>query len=287
VLLATGSARACASRLLPYPLLDYPEQLHPKCRTLIVAGGGRLLDQAKYLRATARPDVRLIAMPSIWGSGAERSRIVVLENGGAKDIHVGDQFLPDAYVYCREFMASIPEWRARYACGDAWAHALEAFLSPLAGPQLREAAAVLLRRMTELPSGTNEGWFEASGNACALQADSSVGLIHGISHTLEAPLTSVHTEAFWGHSRLCSLFLYPVLMLNQSLSPKPAQLFSQYEVDCAAVTKIARDLFDPKSYAQALPLLIDYWPSVLRDRCTRTNVSLVRSSSLRFFMEFV
>jgi alcohol dehydrogenase class IV len=272
--------------MLPYQVFDNPADLNRHCRTLIAAGGGKLIDHAKYLRATFRPDLRLIAMPSIWGSGAERSRVVVLDRAGVKEIHAHDRFLPDAIVYCEEFAASIPEWRARYACGDTWAHALEAFFSPLASPATRSAASALMQRMTQLSPASHDGWFEASGEACALQAISSVGLVHGIAHSLEAPLTAAFPDVFWGHSRLCSTFLYPVFLLNQSLSLKPAQLFDDYGMDRAEVESVLRDLFEPESYAQALPALIQHWPSVLRDKCSRTNIALVRPSSLSFFREF-
>lgn len=286
VLLATGSARACASRLLPWPTCDDPAAVDPNFKTLVAAGGGKLIDRAKYFRATVRPDLRLVAMPSIWGSGAERSRVVVLNRAGGKEIHTGDQFLPDAIAYCPEFMDSIPAWRARYACGDAWAHALEAFLSPLAGGEIRKAAAELMRKMAELPTAAHEGWFEASGEACALQAMATVGLIHGIAHTLEAPVTAAYRDASWGHSRLCSTFLFPVLLLNRELSERPTRLFREYEVDWDTLTRIFSGLFEPESYARVLPMLIRYWPLVLRDRCTRTNVALVRPSSLDFLRNF-
>jgi alcohol dehydrogenase class IV len=273
--------------MLPYQLFDSPADLNHHCRTLIAAGGGKLIDQAKYLRATVRPDLRLIAMPSIWGSGAERSRIVVLDRAGTKEIHIDDRFLPDAIVYCQEFTASIPEWRARFACGDTWAHVLEAFFSPLASGETRAAASALMQRMARLSPGSSDGWFEASGEACALQANSSVGLVHGIAHTLEAPLAAAWPNVFWGHSRLCSVFLYPVFLLNQNLSPKAVQLFEEHQVDGALVEGILRDLFDPEGYAQALPALIHHWPSVLRDKCSRTNIALVRPASLSFFRTFL
>ena len=156
-----------------------------EAETLVVAGGGTLIDAAKLrAREQTRP-VRLIAIPSIWGSGAEASPIAVGLEGGRKVVHVDPRLLPDVRVVWPELGASVPRERARVACGDAWAHALEGFLSPLASDELRRELAAVITTMLELPIAFDPRWFEASAIACAGQARSSVGLVHGIAHVLE------------------------------------------------------------------------------------------------------
>ena len=63
----------CHSNLLAVLTL-YLEDLD----TLIVIGGGTLMDEAKIWRAHNAPGIRLIVIPSLWGSGAEVSPVAVL-----------------------------------------------------------------------------------------------------------------------------------------------------------------------------------------------------------------
>ncbi|MDT8322280.1 MAG: iron-containing alcohol dehydrogenase, partial [Xanthomonadales bacterium] len=199
VVLATA---AVADRLGEWPFERVADvsSLNAGLDTLIAVGGGSLIDRAKAWRVFESPRTRLIAIPSLWGSGAEVSPVVVLDREGEKDIHIGQEFVPDARCLWPELADSLPESLARHGCGDVWAHALEGFLSPLANDGLREALAALIREMQTLPVANDPRWFEAGARACAGQARSSVGLVHGIAHTLEAPLRRDFPDAGWGHA---------------------------------------------------------------------------------------
>ncbi len=283
---ATPSVRPRTAEIVRCPVLEHISPIAPGLRTLIVIGGGTFLDEAKYLRKTQNPHLRLIALPSIWGSGAECSPVAVLNRNGIKEIHMDPAFLPDAIVYWPELLKSIPESRAFYACGDAWAHVLEAFFSPLATPGLRAQAASLIQRMHTLPLAKDAGWFEASGDASSIQAACSVGLVHGIAHTIEMALAAEHPGDRWSHARLCSVFLFPVMSLNDDVSPKFRSLCREYNLDFDSLLGVTQRLFEPEPYRQALPMLAKLWPVILKDRCTRTNGALVRSKHLAHFEKF-
>lgn len=248
--------------------------------TLVAVGGGTLMDEAKYYRARTRPDLGLVLMPSIWGSGAEVSRIVVLNRGCAKDILIGDEFLPDAVIYRPELLETVSPEQARWACSDTWAHALEAFVSPLASESVRGDLAVLIGEMLQLPLATDARWFQASARACALQAQASVGLVHAIAHVLEHPCRQRYPQQKWGHARLCSTFLLPVMNLNREVSPKWNDLARAYGLDQDAIWQVLERLWDRDSFAAVLPLLREHWGKILRDPCARTNGSLVRARHL-------
>jgi alcohol dehydrogenase class IV len=252
---------------------------------LVVIGGGALLDEAKYWRAEQRPALRLIAIPSIWGSGAEASPVVALNRSGRKRIFIGPRFLPDARAVWPELAVSIAPARARTACGDVWAHALEGFLSPLAGDALRAELAELMAQLLALPLANDPAWFEPSGRAAAGQARSSVGLAHGIAHALEGFLRTGFPGEEWGHARLCSLFLWPVMRFNAQASPKLQSLAAKHGLDIPGIMAVARDLFDEDAFGRATPLLKEHWPEVLRDPCSRTNSALVRPESLDYFLD--
>src|SRR5688572_18872512 len=85
----TPAARAMVARDLPAlsPSAGGVDDLD----TLIVVGGGALMDRAKLVRRS----FRLIVVPSIWGSGAEVSPVAVGED---KHATVDPQLLPDVRV---------------------------------------------------------------------------------------------------------------------------------------------------------------------------------------------
>ncbi len=183
-LVATPSVSQFASRL---PIRLFPDfaNLPEHLERLIVIGGGSLIDEAKLWKYNEAPNVELIAIPSIWGSGAEVSPVAVRNSGINKEIFVDPALVPDYACFWPELAETVPEELAKYACGDAWSHAIEGFLSPLADKMLQEDLSSVIRQMLELPLSNDPRWFEPSARACAGQARSSVGLVHGIAHTLE------------------------------------------------------------------------------------------------------
>jgi alcohol dehydrogenase class IV len=262
--------------------LAIPEEVSvDEADTLIAVGGGTLIDAAKLrVRAQARP-VRLIAIPSIWGSGAEASPIAIGREEGRKVVHMAEELVPDVRVVWPELGETVPPERARIACGDAWAHALEGFLSPLAKDELRRDLAAVIVNMLALPIGYDPRWFEASALACAGQARSSVGLVHGIAHTLEQ-----EGAARWSHAGLCATWLLPVMELNLAQSDRMQALLDEYELPLSAIAPKLDELFDADAFTDQREALVTQWKTVLRDPSTRTNVVLVRPAHLQFFQDF-
>jgi alcohol dehydrogenase class IV len=254
-------------------------------QTLVVVGGGTRIDQAKVWRNRERPELRLVVIPSLWGSGAEASPVAVLDHDGAKEILVGEAYLPDIRCVMPSLAESIPDDLACYACGDSWSHALEGFLSPLASQDLRSDLGQVILAMLGLPLGKHPDWFDLSARACAGQARSSVGLVHGIAHTIEAPLRRAYPETGWGHARLCACFLYPVMCFNRQASNKLDTLMAEYGLETDVVLAHVRDLYDDLDYTSALPVLEGLWKQVLRDQCSRTNSALVRAQSVSYFVD--
>jgi alcohol dehydrogenase class IV len=270
---------------LPWPVTEPTPSLSADAEWLVVVGGGTLIDEAKALREN-RPGLKLVAIPSIWGSGAEASPVIVLTRAGRKEIRINPSARPDAVVYWPELSKSVPAERQRAACGDCWTHALEGFLSPLASPDLRDALTQVIRRLVMLPLSFDPQWFELSALACAGQSRSGVGLVHGIAHTLEGPLRAQPPERDWHHARLCSTFLEPVMRLNQTSSNKWNQLLTEHQLPENEIWKTLRALFEPDSFRAALPVLRQQWREVLRNPCSRTNSVLVRADWLERLESF-
>jgi alcohol dehydrogenase class IV len=275
---ATASSKAVAEELFGVPANCASNAGLVGVSLLVAVGGGAALDRAKWERSRQGHEIRLIAVPSLWGSGAEASRIVVLNEDGQKRIDVGEKFLPDAICWSEDFLASMSPLLARWACGDSWAHALEGFLSPLATEEIRQALAGVMRSMLLMPTTRDFRWFEASAIACAGQSHSSVGLVHGIAHVLEPFLAKQTANKPWGHARLCSALLAPVMRFNLAASSKPATLLARHGLELGRVMSIADSLAEP--IGPLVGPIQSLWTQILRDPCTRTNSVLVRPSSL-------
>ncbi|WP_445166418.1 hypothetical protein ACTXG7_21545 [Mycolicibacterium sp. Dal123E01] len=284
---ATPSVAERVERELPgVPLVVGGEPSLPAgSGSLLVIGGGSLIDRAKLWRYEERPDIYLIACASIWGSGAEVSPIAVGSDGERKRIVMGDGVAPDVRVVWPELAQTVSTAAAHAACGDVWAHAIEGLLSPLASDELVQAGGDLVRRMLDVPLGADARYFELGAEACSLQAQSSVGLVHGIAHVLEGPLAASHPElgSGGGHAALCATFLYPVLRLLAELSHTFEQRLEQAGVAPDRVLAVAQALHDPELYTVALPLLESRFRDVLRDPCSRTSCTLIRPGHLEFF----
>lgn len=281
----TPSVREAAAALLSHPVSLEPPQDAKGFHTLVAIGGGTLLDQAKVLRRTAFPSLRLITVPSIWGSGAEVSSIAVLNVEGRKDIQIDAALTPNIYVHMEALTATIPEARAVWACGDVLAHALEGAFSPLASGEVRAELAHVLQQVSQLPLGKDARWFAVSAAACRGQAKSGVGLVHGFAHSLEGPLQTLWPDGDIGHARLCATFLWPVMAFNRSRANKWDLLMEEYGLDGADLFARLQGLYEDAIYEAARPLIVEGWRRILRDPCTRTNSVLVRPEHLTFFQE--
>ena len=273
---STDSTADRLRALVPW-LVHTGEPCIDEAEWLLAVGGGTLIDQAKVLRSE-HPHVKLAALPSLWGSGAEASPIAVLNKDGRKVIRMGPEMLPDVIVSHSEFARTLPSELIKHACGDSWSHVLEGFLSPLGTDETRADLAAVMMQMLQQPIGYSDAWFELSALACAGQAKTSVGLVHGIAHTLEGIID-------WGHAKLCSLYLLPVANFDRTRSPKWPLLADQ-GLDDEIVLNVLEQLFDPVAYAKALDALTTNWMRVLRDPCSRTNSALVRLADIEFFESF-
>jgi hypothetical protein len=269
----------------PYTLYLFPDEPTLDHDFLLVIGGGQLMDYAKVWRRKNKPSMHLAVIPSIWGSGAENSKVAIINSGDEKVIYNNEECLPDTRSIWPEITEGIPEALVMYACGDTWVHALEGFLSPLADDKLKVELAGLIRHLTNLKIGNDPMWFELSAETCAGQARSSVGFIHGLAHTLEPILKKKHESEVFGHARLCSLYSWPVFRMNRTHSDKLEKLFGKYNLNVDSVGEKLRLLFIPEDFNRLLPLVEENWMKILRHPFTRTNFVLVRPGDYQRFCE--
>lgn len=217
---ATASVIERCSAIMPFPTCDSLHNLPGNLRSLIVVGGGTLIDAAKLWRVQHRPDALLVAIPSIWGSGAEVTPIAVVTSDTGKKITLDNRLTPDVRVVIPELAESLTPEQMKHGCGDSWAHAIEGFCSPLADATLRDELTGVIRQMLALESNKDSRWFHLSALSARGQSRSSAGLIHGMAHVLEPPLRARHWDEPFGHARLCSILAWPVTAFNGRHSDK-------------------------------------------------------------------
>lgn len=265
---------------LSFPQITGNENPSTGTPFVVVIGGGKLIDLAKLWRFEHSPNTKLIAVSTLWGSGAEASPIAVKTENGQKIAQVNQDLLPDARAVFPRFADTISDHLALWGMGDVWSHALEAFFSPLTTDELRKRIATFINeRLMPQELVKNENWFELSAEACRLQSLTGVGLVHGIAHEMEPRLTS------FGHARLCSTLLWPVMSLNISRSNKIIALAAEYNIDISAILKRIEQLFSNKDFTEILPTMKDAWPSILRNPLSRINCAVCRPSDLGWFLD--
>lgn len=261
-----------ALNLVPAPVGSLPHGT----RTLVVCGGGTLIDRAKACAKRRPHPLRLVAVPTLWGAGAEASPVVVATaSDGSKDIDMDDALLPDVRVVWSTPAASAPEALRRAGAGDVWAHTLEALISPLAGAAVREEAVELVRALLPLdPDGRHAiAWLDLSAQACALQARAGVGLAHAIAHQLEAPLGI-------GHARVVTAALPDVFALAIEEAPRWREVESAHELDPVRIATRIRGLVDEQDLAAVRAAIPAHRRAILADPLARMNGFLVKRSHL-------
>ena len=245
-----------------------------------MCGGGTLIDRAKAT-AKRRPEpVRVVAVPTLWGAGAEASPVIVLNGSdGVKEIAIDDAFLPDARVVWPEPSATAPTALRRAGAGDVWAHTLEALISPLAGDSIREDAAALVHELLPLTPGGEHAttWLDLSARACALQSRASVGLAHGIAHQLEG---SWHRSCACGRRRTAERLRRSPLRRRRAGKMSPLRTSSTPSGSLRGLPRPGRPR---RPLGDTRTALSEYWRAILRDPMTRTNGFLVRPAHLDAF----
>jgi alcohol dehydrogenase class IV len=289
VVWCTPSGRGLVSKRLPYPIRPTLSSIEG-IKTVIAVGGGQFLDRIKAWRVDTASRVKLVAVPSQWGSGSEASQIAITHGEfGEKVIAMGAEYAPDARALLPELADTMDQTRCLFAGGDVWSHTLEGAISPLADEDLRESFADLIADLLLTGLGRNPHWFELSARACSLQSRSSVGLVHGIAHQIEpylknTPASSTCNEQ-WGHAKICSTFLWPVMCFNRIANDKLPAFLSSHDIAADEVFETIEQLFDKGRYQDAMPAVEECWTRILRDPCSRTNSALVRKTSIDFFRE--
>ena len=119
------------------------------CDFIIAVGGGSAIDVAKAIKLFAESDVKILAIPTTAGTGAEVTRFSVLYNHGDKDSVRSWDIIPELQVFDYTTLESLPYIQKVVTGLDAFTHAVEAYWSKDATDESREYSAEALKLFNE------------------------------------------------------------------------------------------------------------------------------------------
>lgn len=111
------------------------------CDFIVTVGGGSAMDVAKAIKHMAIANVKILAVPTTAGTGAEVTRFAVLYNHGDKDSLRSSGIIPDYAVFDYTTLDSLPYEQKIVTALDAFCHSVEAFWSADATDESRAYSA--------------------------------------------------------------------------------------------------------------------------------------------------
>lgn len=108
------------------------------CDFIIAVGGGSAIDVAKGIKYYAEADIKILAVPTTAGTGAEVTRFAVLYNNADKDSVRSWDIIPELAVFDYTTLLSLSHYQRIVTALDAFAHSLEAYWSNNATDESRE-----------------------------------------------------------------------------------------------------------------------------------------------------
>lgn len=125
--------------------------LHRTAPDVVVAiGGGSVMDMAKLIRHYAHCDIRLLAIPTTAGTGAESTQFAVCYIDGVKHSISDASILPDSVILYPPFTYNNSRYLTSCTGFDALAQAIEAYWNINATVESDEYAVEAIERIYSL-----------------------------------------------------------------------------------------------------------------------------------------
>ncbi len=99
------------------------------CDFIIAVGGGSAIDVAKAIKFFAKDNVKILAVATTAGTGAEVTRFSVLYKNGDKSSVSNPDIIPDFQIFDYNTLKSLPYIQKAVTGLDAFSHAVEAYWS--------------------------------------------------------------------------------------------------------------------------------------------------------------
>lgn len=203
------------------------------CDFMIAVGGGSAIDVAKAIKLFAESDVRILAVPTTAGTGAEVTRFSVLYNHGDKESVRSWDIIPELQVFDYTALESLPYIQRVVTGLDAFTHAVEAYWSKDATDESRAYSAEALRLFNENfnaylddDKSTYESMMKCSELAGRAINIAQTTACHAFSYKLHKLKGFYHGQAV----AICLVYIWKYMLENNSTDMNLDLLLAEVEV---------------------------------------------------------
>lgn len=182
--------------------------------TIVALGGGSAMDCAKAMAYFSGMKVRLVAIPTISGSGSEVTDFAILTHNGVKHPLVDPRLRPEVAIADTDLVATLPPTLVADGGFDVLTHAIEAYTArnhaPISDALAKDAFRTAFQALPASFSGeraAREAVHMAATMAGLAFTQAGLGLCHALAHALGG-------EFHIPHGRLNAILLPAVVRCN-------------------------------------------------------------------------
>lgn len=195
------------------------EKLGTKFDTIIAVGGGSVMDFGKAYRFYTKMPVKLIAIPTTCGTGAEATNGAVIYVKGIKTSLDDKSVLPDYAIVDSQFCENNPKYLKACTTMDAYCQAIESFWAVNSTPLSRQYAKQAMELCKDNIMQYINCGDEVSTENMALASHLS-GKAISISRTTASHALSYMITSEYGipHGHAVALTIAQLIALNETVS---------------------------------------------------------------------
>lgn len=199
--------------------------------SMIAAGGGSAMDVAKCIRIFSGTNkagscleqepvpehIRLLAIPTTAGSGAEATKFAVVYDQGEKKSVAHEACRPDAVYLDAGLLQTVPDYVKKSAFMDAFCHAVESFWSVNSTDESRKYSLEAVKLILENGDRYFAGMFDAGEKMllAAHLAGKAIDIAQTTAgHAMCYQMTRIYGIAHGHAAALCVKQLWPWMIAN-------------------------------------------------------------------------
>lgn len=203
------------------------------CDFIVAVGGGSAVDVAKGIKYYSEEDMKILAVPTTAGTGAEVTRFSVLYNNGDKESVRSFNIIPEFQVFDCTTLKTLPYIQRVVTGLDAFTHAVEAFWSKDATDESRDYSA----RALELFNDNFKKYIDGDESSfkpmmkCSELAGRAINIAqttacHAFSYKLHKLKGFYHGQAV----AICLVYIWKYMLENNSNDVDLEILLAETEV---------------------------------------------------------
>lgn len=245
------------------------------CSYLVAVGGGSVLDLAKLVKKEL--GIKMVAIPTTLGSGAEASQHALLSDNGVKKISSSLGLVPETVILSPACLKTLSDGQIVSQSIDALSHGLESLVSRISNPfsdvLALSSVEIIYGNLEKLSAGEPKEnlleSFQIAGILAGIaQSSAATGLCHSFAHYF-GPKNNM------GHSSAVATFLLDVLDLNSGRTDKYKKLDQLKNLSATDFVLKLQQLFDKLGVKQEKIVISgdikDIAQTIKKDICTLTN----------------